>query len=261
MAPMTSAPWVAAVLCSLIVTTLTRDGLDLRYEVTGSGPALLLPAFNFRWGDYLDGGLLAGRFTVVTASPRGFGASGRLAAAAGYRVADLASDLVAVMEAAGFERFSVFGYSFTGAFAPWLAHLTGRVDAVVSGGFPIAGDYSPLYPEIQALSAAAEADPAAWADLNSRFDNRAALSFYRELSELPADFLVDDLPCPLFAFWGEEDEEIARGGGVRLLAAGLDLHGLKHASFPGHDHEGMLAHINEAVPSVLAWFDGLPRAE
>ena len=76
--------------------------------------------------------------------PRGFGASGRLTAAAGYRVTDLASNLVAVMEAAGFERFSVFGYSFTGAFAPWLAHLTGRVDAVVSGGFPIAGDYSAL---------------------------------------------------------------------------------------------------------------------
>ena len=57
-------------------------------------------------------------------------------------------------------------------------------------------------PEIQALSAAAEADPAAWADLNSRFDNRAALAFYRELSELPPDFLVSNLPCPLFAFWG-----------------------------------------------------------
>jgi pimeloyl-ACP methyl ester carboxylesterase len=192
---------------------------------------------------------------------RGFGASGRLAVATGYRVADLAGDLVAVMEAAGFERFSLFGCSFTGAFAPWLAHLTGRVDAVVSGGFPIAGDYSPLYPEIQALSAAAEADPAAWADLNSRFDNRAAPEFYRELSELPPDFLLDDLPCPLFAFWGEEDEEIVRGGGVRLLAAGLDRRGLEHASFHGHDHEGMLAHINEAIPSVLAWFDGLPPAE
>ena len=243
------------------MSTLIRDGHDLRYEVTGAGPALLLPAFNFRWGDYLDVGLLAGRFTVVTASPRGFGASGRLTADACYRVADLASDLVAVMETAGFERFSVFGYSFTGAVAPWLAHLTGRVDAVVSGGFPIAGDYSPLYPEIQALSAAAEADPAAWADLNSRFDNRAALEFYRELSELPADFLISDLACPLFAFWGEEDEEIARGGGVRLLAAALDRRGLGHASFPGHGHEGMLAHINEAVPSVLAWFDGLPSAE
>jgi hypothetical protein len=48
---------------------------------------------------------------------------------------------------------------------------------------------------------------------------------------------------------------------VRLLAAGLDRRGLKHAFFPGHDHEGMLAYINEAIPSVLAWFDGLPRAE
>lgn len=243
------------------MATLTRDGLDLRYEVTGSGPALLLPAFNFRWADYLDAGPLAGRFTVVTASPRGFGASGRLPVDASYLVTDLAGDLVAVMEAAGFERFAVFGYSFTGAFAPWLAHLTDRVDAVVSGGFPIAGDYSPLYPEIQALSAAAAADPDAWADLTARFDNRAALAFYRELSQLPPDFLVEDLPCPLFAFWGGEDEEIARGGGVRLLASGLDRHGFRHASFPGHDHEGMLAHINEAVPSILAWFDGLPRAE
>ncbi len=243
------------------MATLTRDGLGLRYEVTGSGPALLLPAFNFRWDDYLDVGPLGGRFTVVTASPRGFGASDRLPAAADYLVTDLASDLVAVLEATGFERFSVFGYSFTGAFAPWLAHLTDRIDAVVSGGFPIVGDYSPLYPEIQALSEAAEADPAAWADLTSRLDNRAALAFYRELSELPPDFLVDDLPCPLFAFWGVDDEEIARGGGVQLLATGLDRRGFTHASFPGHDHEGMLTHINEAIPSVLAWFDGLPRTE
>jgi pimeloyl-ACP methyl ester carboxylesterase len=112
--------------------------------VTGSGPARLLPKFNYsRWDRYLDVSLLAGRFTVVTASLRGFAASGRLAADGDYRVADLASDLVAVMEAAGFVRFSVFGHSFTGAFAPWLAHLTDRVDAVVSGGFPIAGDSDP----------------------------------------------------------------------------------------------------------------------
>ena len=139
---------------------LTRDGLDLHYEVTGSGPALLLPKFNyFRWDRYLDVGLLAGRFTVVVASPRGFMTSSRLAADGDYRVADLASDLAAVMEAAGFGRFSVFGYSFTGAFAPWLAHLTDRVDAVVSGGFPIVGDYLPQYADIQARIEAARADP------------------------------------------------------------------------------------------------------
>jgi pimeloyl-ACP methyl ester carboxylesterase len=244
------------------VATLSRDGLDLHYEVTGSGPALLLPTFNYlRWDRYLDVGRLAGRFTVVTASPRGFAASSRLAADGDYRVADLASDMVAVVEAAGFGRFSVFGYSFTGAFAPWLAHLTDRVDAVVSGGFPIVGDYSPQYAEIQRRSEAARADPAAWAELTARFDNRAALGFYRELSDLPPDFLVDSLPCPLFAFWGEDDEEIAQCGGVRLLAAGLDRRGFRHASFPGHDHNGMLAHINEALPSVLGWLDELPRVE
>ena len=53
------------------MATLTRDGLDLRYEVTGSGPALLLPQLNFPWADYLDLGPLAARFTVITASPRG----------------------------------------------------------------------------------------------------------------------------------------------------------------------------------------------
>lgn len=244
------------------MATLTRDGLDLHYELTGSGPALLLPKFNYlRWDRYLDVELLAGRFTVVIASPRGFGASSRLAADSDYLVADLASDLVAVMGAAGFERFSVFGYSFTGAFAPWLAHLTHRVDAVVSGGFPIVGDYSPQYPDVQARMEAAKSDPAAWSELTSLFDNRAALGFYRELSELPPDFLVDNLPCPLFAFWGEDDEEIAFGGGVQLLASELDRRRLRHASFPGHDHNGMLAHINEALPGVLAWFDELPRIQ
>ena len=62
---------------------LARDGIDLHYEVTGSGPALLLPNFNYvRWDNYLNVGLLASRFTVIIASPRGFATSGRLGAAA-----------------------------------------------------------------------------------------------------------------------------------------------------------------------------------
>ncbi len=168
----------------------------------------------------------------------------------------MADDLIAVMQAVGFERFSVLGYSFTGAFAPWIARLTGRVDAVVSGGFPIVGDYAYLYPEIQRQSEAAKSDPAAWAYVDAHFDNRAALAFYRELSELPADFLVTDLRCPLLAFWGDQDEEMGPGG-TEQLASGLDRHGLQHVSFPGHDHDGMLAHINDAIPSVLAWLDQL----
>jgi pimeloyl-ACP methyl ester carboxylesterase len=240
------------------MATLIRDGLELRYEVhDGSGPALLLPHLQFSWPDYLDFRPLLDRFTVIVASPRGFASSSRLDADAPYRVDDLVDDVVAVMQAVGFERFSVLGYSFTGAFAPWIARLSGRVDAVVSGGFPIIGDYTYLYADIQRRTEEAMADPAVWAMVDSRFDNRAALAFYRELSELPADSLATDLQCPLFAFWGDQDEEIALAGGTEELASGLDRRGLQHVSFPGHDHEGMLAHINDAVPDVLAWFDQL----
>lgn len=240
------------------MTTLNRDGLELRYEVSGgSGPALLLPRLNFYWPDRLNLSPFLERFTVIIASPRGFADSSRLDEDAPYRAGDLADDLIAVMQAVGFERFCVFGYSFSGAFAPWIAHRTGKVDAVVSGGFPIVGDYAYLYPDIQRRSRAARSDPAAWAAVDSRFDNRAAIAFYRDLSELPADSLVTDLRCPLFAFWGDQDEEIALGGGIQQLASSLDRRGLQHVSFPGYDHDGMLDHINEAVPSVLTWFDQL----
>jgi pimeloyl-ACP methyl ester carboxylesterase len=239
------------------VATLVRDGVELRYDVQGgSGPALLLPHLNFPWPEVLDLRPFCERFTVITASPRGFEGSGRLDADA-YRVRDLADDMTAVLEAVGFERCCVLGYSFTGAFAPWLVHLTSRVDAVVSGGFPIAGDYTYLAADTVRRTEEARADPDAWAYVDSHFDTRAALAFYRELSELPPDSLVGDLPCPLFSFWGDDDEEIELGGGTEQLAAVLDRHGLEHVSFPGRDHEGMLAHLDEAVPSVLAWFDRL----
>ena len=48
----------------------------------------------------------------------------------------------------------------------------------------------------------------------------------------------------------DQDEEMGPGG-TEQLASGLDRHGLQHVSFPGHDHDGMLAHINDAIPSVL----------
>jgi pimeloyl-ACP methyl ester carboxylesterase len=207
--------------------------------------------------EVLDLGPLCEHFTVITASPRGFKGSGRLGADAAYRAGDLADDVIAVLQAVGFERCCVLGYSFSGVFAPWLARLTGRVDAVVSGGFPIAGDYAYLDADTQRRTEEARSDPEAWAYVDSTFDTRAALAFYRDVSQLPPDSLISDLPCPLFAFWGDEDEEFALGGDIDQFAAALDRHGLQHVSFPGRDHEGMLAHLDEAVPSVLAWFDRL----
>ena len=57
----------------------------------------------------------------------------------------------------------------------------GRVDAVVAGGFPIAGDYAYLGPDIQRWTDEAKADPEAWAYLDAHFDSRVALTFYRAI--------------------------------------------------------------------------------
>ena len=179
------------------VTTLVRDGLELRYEVRGgSGPALLLPHLQFSWPDLLDLSLFVERFSVIIASPRGFADSSRL-------------------------------------------------DPVDGGG---------------------EIRSSRLAYLDSRFDYRAALAFYRELSQLPADSLVTDLRCPLLAFWGDQDEKIAFGGGTEQLASGLDRRGLQHVSFPGHDHDGMLPTSTMPSPAcflarpalaALTWASGL----
>src|SRR3954447_25268298 len=114
------------------MSTLFRDGLDLRYEVVGgSGQALLLPHLQFSWPDYLDLTPLVERFTVAIASPRGFAGSSRLGADIPCRVGDMADERSAVMQVIGFERFSVFGYSFTGVSAPSIAPGTGKGDTLV----------------------------------------------------------------------------------------------------------------------------------
>ena len=97
---------------------------SLQYSVRGSGPGLLVPVCNFPWPDtpFLD--VLAERFTVVAASPRGFRASTRLPSSDDYHADVLATDLLAVCDGAGLDRFSVLGYSLTAAIAAWLARVS-----------------------------------------------------------------------------------------------------------------------------------------
>ena len=61
------------------VSVLKIDGLTLSYEMYGAGPAIVIPWCNFAW-DALDLAPLTRAYTVVVASPRGFGTSERVAA-------------------------------------------------------------------------------------------------------------------------------------------------------------------------------------
>lgn len=143
-APRREVPFLAAktgtTLCFVPwpVEFLDVDGAHIAYRVHGTGPPLLAPECNYTWSDEVEA-RLAERFTLIVASPRDYGQSRRTGGPA-YDVGRWATDLQAVARWVGYDRFLFFGYSFTGAFGPWLARQlrdSSAVAAIAAGGFPL----------------------------------------------------------------------------------------------------------------------------
>nr|WP_246497856.1 hypothetical protein [Natronoglycomyces albus] len=121
-----------------------------------------------------------------------------------------AADLQAVARHVGYERFVFFGYSFTGVFGPWLTRqlrTAKAVAAVASGGFPVLGDYRITLDDVETQARELEQDHAVLEQVQQRFDPLAARKFYRDIANLAPDALVDDAPCPIYCFWGDEDTD------------------------------------------------------
>lgn len=193
-------------------------------------------------------------FTLIVATPTDFGTSERVGAP--YNPARWAVEMEAVLDHLEVARCGVFGYSFTGAFGPWLAqHLPRRIAAVVAGGFPLLGDYSVTADDVRGQLAAFEADPTTYARINSeRFDPRAGMAFYDSLASLADDALVDSCPCPLYCFWGDEDTDaVAMVMPSIDFSAGLTKRGVTHQVIRGFDHEGLNDHLEVAWPDAATW--------
>lgn len=233
---------------------LNSNGAELAYRTSGSGPALLAPECNYSWTLEVEA-LMAEHFTLVVATPRDYGASSRPGAPYDPRL--WAGDMLAVMKHLGHESFAVFGYSFTGAFGPWLALELAEYDAVTAvaaGSFPLLGDYSITSRDVDEQMTAMQQDEDLWAAVGQRFDLRAGAAFYRQLATLPPDSLVDRSPCPLYCFWGDQDTDAVE---IVLshqeLAAGLTQRGVAWKKYPGMDHEGLSADLAIAWPDAEKW--------
>jgi pimeloyl-ACP methyl ester carboxylesterase len=131
----------------------SADGTRIAYEVRGSGPALMLVhgAGQTR-GDWDTLGYvtpLAERFTVLMVDSRGFGDSARPVEAAAYAVDRQIEDLLAVADAAGVDRFSLWGYGRGAIIGRYLAARSERVQAMIYAGVP----FGPALSETLALAA------------------------------------------------------------------------------------------------------------
>jgi hypothetical protein len=126
--------------------------------------------------------------------------------------------------------------------------------AVAAGGFPLLGDYRVTLADVEDQARELERDPEALAKVQRRFDPLAARAFYRDLATLAPDALVDDLPCPLYCFWGDQDTDA-----VEMVlshadySAGLRQRGVPFDVYTGYDHEGLNAALDVALPAATEW--------
>jgi haloacetate dehalogenase len=106
---------VQRMFCGFNKDTLHVNGVDIAYRTKGSGPALLLlhghPQTHVIWHKVAP--TLAEHFTVVAADLRGYGDSSRPPADErhnNYSKRSMAADAHGLMEALGFEHFSVLAH-------------------------------------------------------------------------------------------------------------------------------------------------------
>jgi pimeloyl-ACP methyl ester carboxylesterase len=117
-----------------MMPTIDRDGVEIQYEVQGSGPPLLLShgygATRRMWDGQVAA--FAGRHRVITWDMRGHGQSSDPADPALYSQALTVGDMTAVLDACGIDRAVIGGLSLGGvmSLAFHVAHPE-RVSALV----------------------------------------------------------------------------------------------------------------------------------
>lgn len=114
------------------------DGTRIAYEVAGEGPPLILVHGGGQtrrtWNQlgYVD--RLSKRFKVITLDTRGTGDSDKPTTPGAYALDKVTADILAVADAAGAERFQLWGFGHGATIARHLAASSERVSSAVLVG-------------------------------------------------------------------------------------------------------------------------------
>lgn len=119
------------------------------------------------------------------------------------------ADLLGLADAAGFDRFAFWGYSWGGVVGLQLASRTDRVSALVCGGWPPLG--APYRDMLDITRAMADA-PGVPVNVGQ------FVTFYESVQGWPEAEAVGRIACPRLAFVGADDA-MAYPGGVTLRIA------------------------------------------
>lgn len=116
----------------------SSDGTRIAFDITGSGPALILlhggGGQRSIWHEsgYVD--RLKDSRSVIAVDIRGYGESDRPAESIAYGIDAICQDIFAVADACEAEQFSIWGYSLGGNVGRYVAAASSRVHKLVMMG-------------------------------------------------------------------------------------------------------------------------------
>jgi pimeloyl-ACP methyl ester carboxylesterase len=243
----------------------SNPALGVHYEVHGRGFPLMLgyPIMASATADDAGDALLKGylarltdRYRVLVMDYPDLGpAEGRSKPirADDFTAQRVCNDLLSVADAAGFDRFVWWGFSWGGVIGLQLASRTDRVAALVCGAWPpLDGPYDKMLRAVQARSAK-EASP-------SSSPPQQFVTFYESVQDWPEAEAVRRIKCPKMTFVGSADELKIDGVRLRLAATiherrrDLEQQGWHVVEIPGRDHS-VYTDPNTVVPIVREFLD------
>jgi len=157
-------------------------------------------------------------------------------------------DVLRVADAAGFDRFIWWGYSWGGILGLLLAGSTDRLAALVCGGWPPIGNY-----QLQVLASCR-------ATVHSLPYQQQYVDFYESMGDWPESRAVKNIRCPRMTYVGADDE-VERAGikmptavTLREHRAQLEDWGWEVREISGHDHS-LWTHPAVVLPVVRPFLE------
>ncbi|QRK12393.1 alpha/beta hydrolase [Archangium violaceum] len=264
-----------------------HDGSIIEFEVHGEGPTLLLPVNprpvegpraeqmrKYGADPALGHSLIKGlstAFRVVAVDYEGHIL--RTPKPDTLTPVNVVTDLLSVADAAGAERFAYYGYSWLAMIGMQLAIRTGRLSALVMGGFPpLNGPYAEMlrvttaaHEMASAAQSSREADDSEWSSVAlSREQTRQFVTLYQALQGFDDRAAQSRFTCARLCFVGSADEMRygKNWGDVHVSLAGPIVNGRAQLEELGWDVRVLegLNHMQamqatQVVPIIRPWLE------
>jgi pimeloyl-ACP methyl ester carboxylesterase len=245
----------------------STDGMRLAYDLSGSGPALILlhggGGSRQEWHEAGYVTRLQDQYTVITLDLRGHGESGQPTDPADYAINQMQQDILAVADACGVERFAMWAMSHGGRVGRYLAAKPGRLTSMIlistllGPGATVEVrqevlDFCAFWPPILQAQQDGILDLTSLSaydqDFLQTFNVPAMLGWGRAMLDWPS-FEPKDFRCPTLWLIGSEDRRAVAS--FREYEASLEGTLVQARLLEGLGHEQVFDEIDQVLPILL----------